>query len=139
MALLYGLSTGTVYREMNRVRRPHTAHRADLGKPRVLAQPDLERYCEFVAALKLRTTNKNSRHLSTGRAIELLEDYGIETAHGLVQAPKGLLKRPTVNRYLLLWHLDQSRLTREPPAVRFQAEHSNDCWQFDISPSAAIC
>ena len=120
---------------MNRVRRPHTAHRADLGKPRVLAQPDLERYCEFVAALKLRTTNKNNRHLSTGRAIELLEDYGVETAHGLVQAPKGLLKRPTVNRYLLLWHLDQSRLTREPPAVRFQAEHSNDCWQFDISPS----
>jgi hypothetical protein len=22
-----------------------------------------------------------------------------------------------------------------PPAVRFQAEHSNDCWQFDLSPS----
>jgi hypothetical protein len=112
VALLYGLSTGTVYREMNRVRRPHTVHRADLGKPRVLAQPDLERYCELVAALKLRTTNKNNRHLSTGRAIELLEDYGIETTHGLVRAPKGLLKRPTVNRYLSLWHLDLSHLTR---------------------------
>ena len=135
IAELYGLSASTVYREMNRVRRPHAAHRTDLGKPRVLAQSELEPYCELVAALKLRTTNKNNRHLSTGRAIELLEDYGIETTHGLVRAPKGLLKRPTVNRYLSLWHLDQSHLMREPPAVRFQAEHSNDCWQFDISPS----
>jgi putative transposase len=31
--------------------------------------------------------------------------------------------------------LDRERLTREPPAVRFQAEHSNALWQFDISPS----
>jgi hypothetical protein len=26
-------------------------------------------------------------------------------------------------------------LSRQPAAVRFQAEHSNDCWQFDMSPS----
>jgi hypothetical protein len=31
--------------------------------------------------------------------------------------------------------LDHPRLTRQPPAVRFEAEHSNDCWQFDRSPS----
>jgi hypothetical protein len=31
--------------------------------------------------------------------------------------------------------LDQPHLTREPAAVRFQAEHSNDCWQFDITSS----
>jgi hypothetical protein len=37
--------------------------------------------------------------------------------------------------YLEQWRLDQPRLTRQPAAVRFQAEHSNDCWQFDISPS----
>jgi len=53
----------------------------------------------------------------------------------LVKAPAGVLHRPTVNRYLSLWHLDQDRLLRQPPAVRFQAEHSNDCWQFDMSPS----
>jgi hypothetical protein len=64
-----------------------------------------------------------------------MEDYGVETAQGLVKAPKGLLRRPTVNRYLLLLRLDQPRLLREPPAVRFQAEYSNDCWQFDMSPS----
>ncbi len=59
----------------------------------------------------------------------------METWQGLVQAPKGLLIRPTVNRYLAKWHLDQPHLMREPAAVRFQAEHSNDCWQFDITTS----
>lgn len=135
VATLYGISTTTVYRQLNRLHKPHAAHRADHGKPRVASQPELERYCELVAALKLRTTNKNNHHLSTQRAIELLEEFGVETAHGLVQAPKGLLTRPTVNRYLSLWHLDSTHLSREPAAVRFQAEHSNDCWQFDISPS----
>jgi hypothetical protein len=95
----------------------------------------LERYCELIAALKLRTTNKQGRHLSTRRAIQLMEDYGVETAQGLIKVPKGLLRRPTVNRYLSLLRLDQPRLLREPPAVRFQAEQSNDCWQFDMSPS----
>ncbi len=135
VANLYGVSSSTVYRALNHVNKPRSAHRADYGKPRKLPRSELERYCELIAALKLRTTNKNGRHLSTRRAIELLEDYGVETTEGLVQAPKGLLTRPTVNRYLTLWRLDQPRLTREPAAVRFQAEHSNDCWQFDISPS----
>jgi hypothetical protein len=133
--MLYGVSTTTVSRALNRIHEPHAAHRADHGQPRMLSQPALERYCELIAALKLRTTNKNGRHLSTQRAIELLEDYGAETVQGLIQAPKGLLTRQTVNRYLSLWHIDQPHLTREPAAVRFQAEHSNDCWQFDISPS----
>jgi hypothetical protein len=105
------------------------------GKPRLLPKNELERYCELIAALKLRTTNKKGRHLSTGRAIELLESYGVETAQGLVTVPKGLLSCPTVNRYLSLLRLDQPHLLREPPAVRFQAEYSNDCWQFDMSPS----
>ena len=132
---LYGVSATTVYRALQAVQKPHAAHRADHGKPRLLPQLELERYCELIAALKLRTTNKAGRHLSTGRAIELMENYGVETAQGLVKAPKGLLRRPTVNRHLSLLRLDQPHLLREPPAVRFQAEHSNDCWQFDMSPS----
>lgn len=40
-----------------------------------------------------------------------------------------------MNDYLNRWKLDQPRLTRQPPAVRFQAELSNACWQFDMSPS----
>jgi len=135
MASLYGVSSTTVYRALQDCKRPRAAHRADRGKPRVLPAAELERYCELIAALKLRTTNKNGRHLSTRRAIELMEGYAVETLQGLVQAPKGLLTRPTVNRYLSLWHLDQPHLTREPAAVRFQAEHSNDCWQFDITSS----
>jgi hypothetical protein len=101
----------------------------------VLPKAELERYCELVAALKLRTTNKKGRHLSTARAIELLEDYGVETPVGLVRVSKGLLSKTTVNAYLNRLGLDQTRLTRQPAAVRFQAEHSNDCWQFDLSPS----
>ncbi|WP_219915020.1 IS481 family transposase [Pseudomonas protegens] len=135
LAELYGVSPSTVYRALNLIHKPHAAHRADHGKPRVLQQAELERYCELIAALKLRTTNKQGRHLSTNRAIELLEDCGVETAQGLIKAPKGVLSRPTINRYLSLWRLDQPRLSRQPPAVRFQAEHSNDCWQFDLSPS----
>lgn len=89
----------------------------------------------MIAALKLRTRNKQGRHLSTRRAIELLEHYGVETPHGLVRVPRGVLHKTTVDVYLRRWHLDQSRLIRQPPAVRFQAEFSNACWQFDMSPS----
>lgn len=132
---LYGVSATTVYRALQALQKPHAVHRADHGKPRLLPQMELERYCELIAALKLRTTNKAGRHLSTARAIELMEDYGVETAQGLVKVPKGLLRRPTVNRHLSLLRLDQHHLLREPPSVRFQAERSNDCWQFDMSPS----
>lgn len=135
MSELYGISTTSVYRALKDFLKPRATHRVDHGKPRVLPKPELERYCELVAALKLRTTNKAGRHLSTQRAIELLEEYGIETEQGLVRAPEGILTRSTVNDYLTRWHLDQTRLRRQPPAVRFQAERSNDCWQFDMSPS----
>ena len=132
---LYGVSTDTVYRLLRGLNKPKAAQRNDHGQPRVLPKAELEHYCELVAALKLRTTNKKGRHLSTTRAIELLEDYGVETPLGLVQAPEGVLSKTTVNTYLNRLGLDQARLTRQPPAVRFQAEHSNDCWQFDMSPS----
>ena len=70
----------------------------------------MERFCELVAAMKLRTTNLKNRHLSTGRAIELLVEHGIETPDGLVRAPPGLLTRTTVNRYLRAWGLDDERM-----------------------------
>jgi transposase-like protein len=127
VAGVYGVSAATVYRALQHFNRPHAAHRADHGKPRVLRPDELQRYCELVAALKLRTTNKSGRHLSTRRAIELLEEHGVETTQGLVRAPPGVLHRPTVNRYLQLWHLDQPHLTRPPPSVCFEAERSNDC------------
>jgi len=48
----------------------------------------------IVAALKIRTSNKKGRHLSTARAIRLLEEDGVETPEGLVRAPPGLLAPP---------------------------------------------
>jgi len=134
-AKAYDVSEATVYRALKRRPYPRAAHRVDQGLPRVLPADQLERYCEVIAALKLRSTNKKDRHLSTAEAIRLLETYGVETPDGFVQAPQNVLKKPTVNRYLSAWGLDWRRLRREPPAVRFEAEQSNALWQFDISPS----
>jgi len=134
-AALYGVSRATLYRQLRENRRPRPTHRADHGRPRAMPTETLERYCELVAALKIRTENRKKRRLSTTRAIELLERHGIETPDGLVRAPVGRLKRATVDRYLALWGLDHDRLTRPPPAVRFEARHGNALWQFDLSPS----
>ncbi len=134
-AELFGVSVATLYRALREQHRPKGVHRADRGNPRRVPKPQLERYCEVIAAMKLRTLNKKGRHVSTVRAIELLEEYGMDTPMGFVQPPKGLLTRTTVNHYLCEWGYDMERLTRQPPAVRFQAERSNECWHFDLSPS----
>lgn len=131
----YGVSEPTLYRLLRQRRQPQSIGRSDQGSPRVLPKAELERYLELIAALKVRTSNRKGRHLSTTEAIRLLEDYGLDTSEGHVQAPKGVLKKPTVNYYLKEWGLNWRTLRREPPAVRFQAQHSNALWQFDISPS----
>jgi hypothetical protein len=134
-AALYGVSTDTLYRALRNAARPNSINRADNGVPRKLPLKEMERYCEIVAAMKIRTSNKKGRHVSTGRAIELLEEFGMETPDGFVQPPKGALTKSTVNYYLKTWGYDRDRMTRQPPAVRFQATHSNECWHFDLSPS----
>jgi hypothetical protein len=131
----YGVSDDALYRALRAFKRPQALRRADFGAPRVMPKAELERYCEVIAALKIRTANKKGRHLSTAEAIRLLEHYGIETPDGRLQAPEGQLRKTTLNRYLKRWGYDRETLRREPPAMRFQAQHSNDCWQFDLSPS----
>ena len=123
-AELFGVSRATVYRALAGQLRPRGLRRADRGEPRKLPRAELERYCELVAALKLRTSNLKGRRLSTGRCIALLEEYGVEAPEGLVRAPKGVLHKATVNRYLLLWGYDHARMTRAPAAVRFEARTS---------------
>src|SRR6185369_3714631 len=120
-AALYGVSRATLYRGLQHGWRPRPVHRADRGHPRVAPPAELERWCEIVAAMKLRTTNKQGRHLSTARALELLEQHGVDTGDGagVVRPPAGLLKRPTIDRYLRLWGYDQDHVTRAPAAVRF--------------------
>jgi hypothetical protein len=134
-AALYGISRSTLYRALQGQRYPRQVHRADRGRPRKLGAVELERACEIIAALKLRTTNRKGRHLSTNRAIELLEGEGVETPDGLMRLTPGTLTRTTANRYLRQWGYDHARMTRQPAAVRFQAERSNALWQFDMSPS----
>jgi len=50
MALLYGISVTTVYRTLRAFLKPHTAHRRDHGKLRVLPPSELEHYCELGSA-----------------------------------------------------------------------------------------
>jgi hypothetical protein len=56
--------------------------RSDRGTSRVLPQDKMEYYCELIAAIKVRTFNKKGRHLSTGEAIRLIEEFGVETPDG---------------------------------------------------------
>jgi hypothetical protein len=134
-AALYGVAEVTLYRLLRERARPRALKRADAGVPRVLPRTEFERYCDLIAAMKLCTTNRKGRHLSTAEAIRLLEDYGITAADEHIQAPRGQLRKTTVNRYLRQWGLDHDVLLRPPPAVRFEARTSNQCWQFDLSPS----
>jgi hypothetical protein len=132
---LYGVSTATVYRALRMQTRAQPLRRTDYGVPRILPPAELERYCELIAALKVRTRNTKGRHLSTPEAIRLFEDYGIDAPEGRVVAPKSLLKKSTVNRYLAKWGYDQRTLAVQQPVVHFQASYANECWQFDVSPS----
>ena len=73
--------------------------------------------------------------MPTSFAIHLLETCGIDTPQGRIKAAPGTLSKSLVNRYLKQLGLQFEDLVIEPPVVRFQAEKSNDCWQFDISRS----
>jgi hypothetical protein len=133
-ANLYGVSESTLYRALNVHNRPKPLRRSDCGKPRILPADEMEMYCEIIAAMKIRISNKKGRHLSTSECIRLFQDFGLDTPSGFFKADPEQLKKTTVKHYLKLWGYDRNYLVRQPPAVRFQAEHSNDCWQFDLSP-----
>jgi hypothetical protein len=134
-AQLYAISRATLYRLLRDNRRPKEAYRSDRGRPRVLPADEIERLCTIVAAMKIRTTNRKGRHLSTVRVLELLETHGVDTPDGFVKLEKGRLTASTLNRHLSRLGYDHQHMIREPPAVRFQAEHSNALWHFDMSPS----
>lgn len=104
----YGVSVWTIYRALRELTRPKSVRRSDHGSTRAAPAAEMERYAEIVAALKIRTSNKKGRHLSTARAIGLLEGDGVETPDGLVKAPAGLLKRATVDRVLRNSGLDHA-------------------------------
>jgi hypothetical protein len=134
-AQLYAVSRATLYRLLREGRRPKEAYRSDRGRPRAMPADEIERLCAIVAAMKIRTTNRKGRHLSTVRVLELLEKHGVDTPDGFVKLDKNRITASTLNRHLSRLGYDHQRMIREPPAVRFQAEHSNALWHFDMSPS----
>ena len=132
----FGVTPSTVYRQLRQCIDFSVHKRKDFNQPRTISSDDMLMYCRLIAALKIRTSNKNNRHLSTPKCIEILELHGVETLHGLVKAPIGVLTKSTVNRYITQWGFaHHSMLSVEPVVVHFEAEESNDCWQFDFSPS----
>lgn len=131
----FGVSESTVRRQLHQHVHFIETPRSDRSIPRVISQADMLLYCRIIAALKIRTSNKKNKHLSTFACINILENHGVETKQGLVKAPQGVLKKTTVNRYLKSWGFDAVSMKIEPPVVRFEAEHSNDCWQLDFTPS----
>ncbi len=110
-ATLYGLSEQTLYRALAERARPRALRRSDRGTPRVLPQDKMQSYCEVIAALKVRTSNKKGRHLSTGEAIRLIEEFGVETPDGLGSSAKVDLEEDHRQPYLRQWGYD-----REYPA-----------------------
>jgi len=135
IASLFGVSPSTIYRALKSFSQPKGLRRNDRGHPRRFSDREKVKFCEIIVAMKLRTTNRQGRHISTNRAIEILEQYGVQTPDGFVQPEPGQLRPTTINRWLRIWGYDQPRMTRAPAAVRFEAKHSNTLWQFDISPS----
>ncbi len=85
--------------------------------------------------MKVRTTNKKGRHLSTVRTLQLLIEHGVDTPDGFQKLPPGKLTASTINRHLRRLGYDHERMIRQPLAVRFQAECANALWHFDMSPS----
>ena len=53
---LYGVSSVTIYRALKKYITPKSVRRADCGQPRVMPKQTLLRYCEIIAALKVRTS-----------------------------------------------------------------------------------
>lgn len=60
-AALYGVSTDTLYRALRNSSRPRAINRSDSGTPRKLSITEMELYCEVIAAMKIRTSNKKER------------------------------------------------------------------------------
>lgn len=131
----FTISPSTVRRALKNYSKPHATKRNDYNQPRKISKEDMLYYCELIAALKIRSTNRKRKQLSTPRAIAILEDHGVELENKKIMLPKKLLTKPTVNRYLKRFGFTTKNFRCEPLVVRFQATYSNECWQLDFTPS----
>jgi len=131
----FNLSLSTVRRALKNYSKPHSIKRNDYNQPRKISKDEMQHYCELIAALKIRSTNRKGKQLSTPRAITILENHGVELGDRKIMSPKGLLTKPTINRYLKRFGFTSKNFRCEPVVVRFQATYSNECWQLDFTPS----
>ena len=131
---LHGVSIATVYRALREQFRPRSLHRRDRGRPAQAAtagdgavlrvgRGDEAAHHEPEEPAPL----DRPRHRAAGRARD-------RDAGRLGAAAAWPAQPHHVEPLSAELGLDHERMARPPPAVRFQAEHSNDCWQFDLSP-----
>lgn len=99
-AQAFNVSPSTVRRVLKNYRQPRSIGRKDYNCPRKVGREEMLRYCELIAALKIRSTNRKGKQLSTPRAVWILENHRVDLEGKRIMAPKGLLTKPTVNRYL---------------------------------------
>jgi len=135
IAKVFDVSFSTVRRAIKNYSHPRSIMRSDYNCPRKISKEKMIRYCELIAALKIRSTNRKGKQLSTPRAIDILENHGIDVEGSRIIVPKGLLTKSTINRYLKRLRLTSKNFRCEPVVTHFQARYSNECWQLDFTPS----
>jgi hypothetical protein len=135
-AFLFHRSEKTVYRQLAQLPGPKRCTRKDQGHARYPVESEFRRWIEMVAAIKLATLNRKGRHLSTAKAIALAED-GVYLEGRFEHIPKGALTRACCDRWMATLGITLRQRSRPEPCVRFEAQESHACWQFDVSISDA--
>lgn len=131
----FNVSVSTIRRALKKQYNLKNKKRSDCNKPRKLSYEDIITYCKAIAVLQESSSNKKGRHLSTARAIWVLETVGINIDGKSIKLQKNLLTKCMANRYLKKLGLTRKQRLKQPACVRFQAESSNDCWQLDFTES----
>ena len=75
--------------------------------------------------IKSRATNRQDRHLLTRYIVDIVTEHGVEMPEqDLAKLAPSRLNASILNRQRQWLSFDVGRMTREPPAIRFQAELS---------------
>ena len=127
--------TDTIYRALREQFRPRLLHRRDRGNPRkAVARGYGAILRDHRGAEGPHDEQQGPAFVDPASARNLI-DHGVETPDGL----GAIATEPTDENHgepiSPGLGVDDAILRRPPVAVRFQAEHSNECWQFDASPS----
>ena len=131
----FNVSISTIRRYLQNYHKLKIKRRFDYNKPRKISHENIIKFCKAIAVLQEGSVSKKGRHLSTGRVIWILENVGAEVDGIFLKLPKNTLSKCMANRYLKRLGLTRKQRLKQPVVVRFQAENSNDCWQFDFTES----